>query len=316
VREIVRPDTTPETDWIGRTTDLIYDRDSGHLFGVNYSDQVIFEATRDGELVRTYGRRGEGPGELKNAHRLMNTRGGIVAFDLGNMKLIRFERGSDRYVEGRLDHYYYDFAVGPKDEIYAIPGWGGEAIAVLGLDGRVVRGIGERSLIPGTGVGFRVSALDDGGFVLVDTDLPELILLDPEGAVRRLVDTDLPELILLDPEGAVRRRVPLHELPLMKEWKAEEDEIMGRRPGLIGGKTWVPDIEPIDASTFVVAVSPPRPFDRGRQLWMVDLDSDLISRYGYDVTEVGSEIALAGSSVFTFGLRDGALREYRIPDGR
>ena len=64
----------------------------------------------------------------------------------------------------------------------------------------------------------------------------------------------------------------------------------------------------------VLTVIPPRPFERGREPWKVDLSSDVITRYRYDGPEVGNEIALQWPTVLTTHVRDGAIREHRVPD--
>ena len=296
VREIVRPDTTPGTAWIGRSKDLTYDTSSGHLLAVNLDEKFVFEVDTTGELVRTYGRQGEGPGELKNPLGIVSTANAVLVIDLGNMKLARFPRGRDGPpLETRLEHYYYDFAGGPAGRLYGIPGWEGEAITIFDSVGRRVEGIGDRESLPGS---------------------CSHCLLSPLGRGFLIVDRAAPELTVLDRTGAVRRRVPLSGVSVMREWLEEGAEILGTRPDVVGGKNWISDVEVANDSTILLALTPPQPFERGWELWRVDLSRDVITRYRYDHAEAGSEIAVDWPRVFTMLVREGAIREYRIPEDR
>jgi len=273
---------------------LTYDNVSGHLLAINLDEKFVFEVDLDGRLIRTYGREGEGPGELKNPLDIVATPRGIFVVDLGNMKLARFPRAGGKPFETRLGSYYYDFVGGPGDLLYAVPGWDGEAIAVFDSTGDRVGGFGERDVLRGSCSSCMMSPLGNGAVLVVEPDTPELII----------IETD----------GTIRRRLPLNGVAVLRRWQEEEAAIFHRRPDLGGGKSWISDVEVVDETTVLLAMTPPRPLERGWELWKVDLSQDLITRYKYDQPEAGAVIAVRWPSVFTILVPDWAIREYRIPN--
>ena len=285
---------TPETSWIGRSMALTYDSVSEHLLAINLDETFVFEADLDGRLIRTYGREGEGPGELKNPLDIVATPRGIFVVDLGNMKLARFPRAGGKPLETRLGSYYYDIVGGAGDLLYAVPGWDGEAVAVFDLTGDRVGGFGARDVLPGSCTDCMVSPLGSTAVLVVEPDTPELIIIEND--------------------GTLRRRLPLNGVAVLRRWQEEEAAIFDRRPDLRGGKLWISDVEVVDETIVLLAMTPPRPFERGRELWKVDLSQDLITRYKYDQPEAGAVIAVRWPSVFTILVRDGAIREYRVPE--
>lgn len=295
VREIARPTNDPSTDWLGRTRELTYDRWSEHLIGVNIDQVNVFEATLDGEFVRSYGQFGEGPGELKNPLGLIPTARGVVVIDLGNMKLSTFPRNGALPTETRLDHYYYRFAPGPGAGLFALPGWEGEAFVVMDSLAVTTERLGRREdLPPGSCTHCMLAALQSGALLVVDPDLPGLLLFSRD--------------------GTIQRRLPLDGLEVLRRWEEEAAAVLASRPDIMGGgHRWIGDVEVVDDSTVLLAVAPARAFERGMELWKVDLSQETVTRYRYDHVQAGAEIAVRWPSVYTILIRDAAIMEYRLP---
>ncbi len=288
------PDLTDRTSWIGRSRELAYDPETSRIFAINMDEKLVFEADLEGTLVRTYGRAGEGPGELENPLELVVAKGHLAVLDLGNMKLARFPRDGSEPVELHVSHYYRDLAAGNPGELLVLPGRDTLAVDILDWNAEPKGGFGSRSTLPG---------------------LCFFCLLRPVGKdAVLLVDTETPALTVLGRDGVIRRQVDFRGMEVMRRWQREEAEILGRRPDLQGGKVWISDAAVVAPEVILLTVTPPRPFDRGRELWKVDLRKDLIRRYRYGGVEAGVDIAVAWPRLFTTGAHSGAILEYRLPE--
>lgn len=290
VRTVVRPDLSAATRWLGRSRDLTYDSVSEHLLAINADERFVFEMDLEGNLVRRYGQPGQGPGELDNPLSLAVGPDTVSVLDLGNGKIVRYPRAGGEAVDVRIPYPLDDLLDG-ENSLMAVPGPGTTAVALPLSDAEGQAGFGSRALLPRRCVRCLLGSAGDDAVAIVETESPELMV------VRR--------------DGSVRDRLILGDLELLGQWKREEAEILGTGT-FRGGKLWIFDVA-FGGGNILLTVTPPRPHERGRELWRVDTSERRIARYTYDRPDVGNDIAVAWPRVFTVGVRNGAILEYEVP---
>lgn len=137
----MRQDASDATAWLGRIRDLRHDPVEDRLLGVDIYDQRIVEFTIDGAFAGSFGRYGEGPGELRK----------VAAFE----------------VTGR-------HAVVLDDTLVAVmPGPEGTLYERIGVDGRISGAFGDGGYVGISCLQCSITNIGDGLLVVMKPALPE-----------------------------------------------------------------------------------------------------------------------------------------------
>ena len=202
MRTIVRQDASDATAWLGRIRDLRHDPVEDHLLGVDIDDQRIVEFTIDGAFAGSFGPYGEGPGELRNVAAFEVTGRHAVVLDVGNGKLVVFDRSTRGMVtDVRLNRGTRDLTMLDDTLVAVMPGPEGTLYERIGVDGRktvrrasgmVAAGGGGRIAAGRLWAGTNTGALRNGSFFA--SAIPENMGVNPA------------EFWVLDRHGRVRQR--------------------------------------------------------------------------------------------------------------
>ena len=302
VRTIVRQDTAAATTWLHRPSELRYDSVSGHLFGLEWADDRIVEFTTDGEFVGSFGRGGEGPGEIGNLRGFVVGAGHVTVLDGGNGKLVVFDRNQGNVQrEIKLDRRPQGMAAVSDTVLAVMPGPDGTLIELFHIDGRSQGSFGDASYLETGNIGLSLSHVG-GGLLLV---LKPVI---PEGRLYRL-------------DGSLRAEVAFAELAhVLAEWQGELAEMMerarlvdagGRR--ISGGKMWVGDPRLLGEGSFFLTATPENLDENPWELWILDHGGRITGRYAFAETWVRG-YAVSLPQVYALGVQDEyGVYEYRIP---
>jgi hypothetical protein len=294
---VVAPSLDTAADWLARPDLLQYDGQTGHLFALDLITKTIVEFTTAGGLVRLYaGQIGGGPGEVRNPLEFTLTPDHVFLWDEGRATVLRYSRSGD-YHEFPVDPQYKDISSLPTGDLILIPSAAaGFTADVLDADGNVIRQVGAMSLERADCVvACEVHGLPSGGFLVLLGIIPSLTVMSPDGDVLRTFDFE--------------------QVEDLEVWRAEEQELMGQHVReaqgrqAVGGKLWVWDMSIVGPSTALLNVLPANPHERGRELWLVDLETGDVVRTGYDRTTVGNSAAL-GDAVYAIDVADAAVYSY------
>ncbi|MDX1395313.1 MAG: hypothetical protein R3195_13030 [Gemmatimonadota bacterium] len=298
MREWLRPDLSPDTDWLTFPTNLVFDEETGHLFIQDRDSRAILEVDESGELVRVYGRAGEGPGEIGHASAIAVRGDRVVAVDNGNLKILVFRRDGTVETEFRIPRFYRDLEILEDGSLVVVPG-NEHAVEIIDLEGRVIDGFGERELLGAAGYSadLALARFDDERVVALRGHRPELYVFDPADGSARLVD--------------------LYEMPLMRGWRDEVAAQLRRVQRAGGGRSWMSaEVHVRDGSTVMISPAPPDLMTNGREVWLLDVDTGSVERFSYGEPLIGYSTWLAYPRLFTTHVRDGTILEYRFPEQR
>lgn len=293
VREWLRPDLTPGTDWLTYPQEMAYDPATGHLFVQDRDWKTVLEIGPDGERVRTYGRAGEGPGELGHASGIAVDEERVYALDNGNLKLVAFRR-RDGSVERefRVGTFYRDLTVLPDGRIMVVPGEA-YAVAILDTTGTVVGGLGRREDLRGGCTLCALAWLPDGRVVVLDGNRPDMYVFS----------------------GGETRWIDLHSMPLLARWREEVAADLRRIERMGGGRYWMGrQVDAAGPRHVTVWAGPPGIMTTGLELWRIDIDTGNVERYDYGEPHIGYTLAIDWPRVLTVHIRDAAILEYRAPE--
>jgi hypothetical protein len=90
--------TENDTAYVGRPAALSVDRDDGSLYVTDEFWGRVLRFSPGAQLVRMYGRRGEGPGELKSPGAVEVVDGAVVVLDVN--RITRYGRDDGKYLGG------------------------------------------------------------------------------------------------------------------------------------------------------------------------------------------------------------------------
>src|SRR4051794_17568187 len=90
--------TENDTAYVGRPAALSVDRDDGSLYVTDEFWGRVLRFSPGARLVRMYGRRGEGPGELKSPGTVEVVDGAVVVLDVN--RITRYGRDDGKYLGG------------------------------------------------------------------------------------------------------------------------------------------------------------------------------------------------------------------------
>lgn len=292
VREWMRPTLSPETDWLTHPQAMAFDSVTGHLFIQDRDWKTVVEIESDGSLVRTYGRLGEGPGEVGHASGIAIDDERLYVLDNGNLKILVIQRRDASVLhEIRIDRFYRDLVVVGGPRIMVVPG-AEHAVAILDLEGRVLGGLGDPEVLPGSCTFCSLAALPDGRVVVLDGNRPDMWIFSERET--RLID--------------------LYSMPLLVRWREEVEAEMRRIRRMGGGRFWMwNQLDMAGPRHVTVSAAPPAVTSVGNELWRIDVDSGNVDRYHYGERGIGLSLAIAWPRVFTADSETAAILEYRAP---
>ena len=302
VRTIIRQDTTAATTWLIRPTQIQYDSISGHLFSLEWGDSRLVEFTTGGEFVGSFGRPGEGPGEIRSLGDFGVGAGHVTAMDRGTGKLVVFDRSSrEMKVEIRLGRQLRSMAAIGDTLLAVIPGTEGSLFELFHIDGHSLGSFGDGGVL----VGFRrysIRHVGNGTLVVLDGDTPA-------GQIHRM-------------DGSLVGAFHFAELDhVLAEWQVEFGELLRRASGLtgpagervIGGKTWATAAGVAADGSFLVTATPESLNVNPWELWMLDPRGRIAGRYVFDETLIRAYTA-SFPTIYALGIGDAfGVYEYRIP---
>lgn len=305
VRTVVRQDATPETSWLSRPSNLIHDSTEDRLLTLDRDRQRVLEFTTSGEFVREYGRRGEGPGEMRNVKTAAAVAGRVVVLDQGNRKIVVFDRATAQLaLEIPLRNQIPQSMAVIGDSLLAVvPGPDGALFELVSPEGDRRGQFGDGGFLAGGYPGHLVAHIGDERLVVVKPSLPE-------GRIYRL-------------DGSPVDIFVFSELShVLSEWRDQFTEKVRRRMGSLGtrdrgrivaGRLYFTSIGPTgDGSFFLVA--PPENLDvEPWEVWILDHRGQIRRRYAFDQPWIGRSTA-SFPRIYATGQGDQyGIFEYRIP---
>jgi len=208
---------------LSRVSSVYVDQSADEIFVADGIDRSIRVFDRDGQLLRQWGRAGEGPGEFEGAPRLTLGRDSVLVID--GTRYHFFDRDGTHLVTGRLES---DYRVSVGEDVWAQPdGW---AVSFREVEPGVTGPNPYRTwyqLSPESGVANRLHRVKHpggepsgllsyvptavpGGHVLVEADTAayELQIIESDGAVGPRLAFDVPAVPMpTDVEGLAREAV-------------------------------------------------------------------------------------------------------------
>jgi hypothetical protein len=285
--------------------DLRHDPVADHLLGVDIDDQRIVEFTTGGEFVGYFGRRGEGPGEIRNLGSFEVTERLVVALDRGNGKLIFFDRLTRQAVtDVPLNRGTRDLTMLGDTLVAVMPGPDGTLYELFDLDGRSVGSAGDAAFLGSSCLVCSITSIGEELLVVVK---PE----SPEGRIYRL-------------DGTMYDAFAFGEVShVLAQWGEDFLETIRRASGGVpagaggrvpAGRAWagIPTGAFADGSFFVRAA--PENLDvNADELWVLDRRGRVGKRYAFDRPWMAVS-TVSFPRVFAVGLGpEFGVYEYRLP---
>ena len=305
VRTIVRQDASESTAWLGRIRDLRHDPVADHLLGVDIDDHRIVEFTTGGEFVGYFGRYGEGPGEIRNLTGFEITGSRVVALDVGNGKLLFFDRLTRQAVmEVPLNRGAKDITLLGDTLVAVMPGPGGTLYELFHLDGRSFGAFGDGAFLVSSWTSSSITSIGEGLLAVVKPELPE-------GRIYRL-------------DGTMYDAFGFGEVDhVLAGWREEFLEVvrtasrMTRAEGggrIAAGKLWAgTPTGAFGGGSFFVRANPENMDVNASQMWVLDPRGRVRKRYVFDRPLIGVS-TVSFPRIFAVGLsREFGVYEYRLP---
>lgn len=305
VRTIVRHDASEATAWLGRMRDLRHDPVADHLLGVDIDDQRIVEFTTGGEFVGYFGRRGEGPGEIRSLGSFEVTERLVVALDRGNGKLVFFDRLTRQAAtEVPLNRGTRDMTTVGDTLVAVMPGPGGTLYELFNLDGQSLGAFGDAAFLGSSCLVCSITSIGDGLLVVVK---PE----SPEGRIYRL-DGSMFDAFAF---GDVSHVLAKWREDFLETIRDVSGRVAAGAAGRIpAGRAWagLPTGAVGDGSFFVRA-SPEKLNVNADEFWVLDRRGRVRKRYVFDRPLIGVA-TISFPRVFATGLsHEFGVYEYRLP---
>ena len=295
-RRLVEPDTTVATSWLGMPGRIVYDDRTGNIFVADRHNVTVHEMTRNGVPVRSFGRKGEGPGEYSYPHDLVVV--GERLLILAAHKLVAFSTSTGELLfETRLTPPAYEFASLSDTHIVTVPPATGALFNVVSLETGIAEPRGHSGDQSPCAVMCFVAALDAGRVALANA-----LAFD---------------ITVADTAGTVIRTIPINRIPFVAEWMQEEEDLLESRMKQgepLYHKTWVTDMRAISDHELVLGVGPPESRVGWYEYWMLDTHTDRLQRMGYDTRLFGWSSAEVPGGVVSIEVLSGAIAEFEARD--
>lgn len=200
---VVVPDTLQESSWAGLLTALRHEPATDHLFAVDPINGRVAEFSIDGSLLRLFGPRGQGPGEIMSATSFEVGPSAVWIVDARGGKLVRYSREDDSYHETQLPFPVESIGLAPNGGLIVTrmqvhPSTDGEPLfAQYSTSLSEERRFGSTELSPSPRCfGCQVHALGDSTLVFVEGVSGVIRTIDLEGRLLRSIDLGdlIPEL--------------------------------------------------------------------------------------------------------------------------
>ena len=305
MRTIVRQDASEATAWLGRIRDLSHDPVEDHLLGVDIDDQRIVEFTIHGAFAGSFGRYGAGPGELRNVAAFEVTGRHAVVLDVGNGKLVVFDRSTREMVtEVRLNRGTRDLTMLDDTLVAVMPGPEGTLYERIGVDGRISGAFGDGGYVGSSCLQCSITNIGDGLLVVMKPALPE-------GRIYRLDGT------LFDAFG-------FGEIDhVLSQWRLDFQETVRRASGMVAaggggriaaGRVWAgTNTGALRNGSFFASAIPENMGVNPAEFWVLDRHGRVRQRYVFDRPLIGISTA-SFPRVFAVGLsHEFGVYEYRLP---
>lgn len=248
---VVVPRFSEETAWFERPRSLEPSSVDGHLWAVDPSAATLTEIDTAGTVVRVLGRKGQGPGELQNPAKLIDTGKRILVLDRAGKILILSQAGSFDS-EIRLESRGWDVAAHGDREFVVVAGENG--LVDVYKDGQRTRSVGVSVHSEMACRSCKVAMLPDGRIVVAEPSVPQLRLFSASGTTSTVID--------------LRNE-------LMTQWQGSRTS--RRRDSRGSSKDWISEVVAVDTASALLLMSPPSPAS-GTELWKVDLQTGTVGR--------------------------------------
>jgi hypothetical protein len=116
--------------YVGRPMGLARSAD-GRMYVLDQKLRQVLQFDASGTYVRTFGRKGQGPGEFSIPVAICASKESIYVVDNGNRSIMRFSLSGEFLGSKKTLYSYVDIAVGPGGELYAV------ALSIMKKDGLV-----------------------------------------------------------------------------------------------------------------------------------------------------------------------------------
>lgn len=300
-RTIITPSLSDDADmWLSRPQQIKYDSVTGNLLVADLHDIRVNEFTTDGELIRQYGKHGEGPGEIGNLRAFGFGPDHVTILDPGNGKISSFSRQTGKVrTEILLDRFIYDLtAIG--DTIVLLPGGKGAVFDLVDLNGNLIGSFGDGGFLPRYNCTYcYIRHIGADRIVVIQGTIWKGRLFGLDGTFRGIFSfNELREVIW--------------------QWEEQFNERL-RRSGVriaqdghgrvSSGKGWIADVVPYSEGKFYVTATPERLNDEPWEVWLMDSDGRITDRFAFDRTWTGATAA-SFPRVFAVGQHDFAIYEF------
>ena len=292
--------------WIGRVSDLHYLPGSDALLVLDGARKAVVRLSQDGAiLAATHPLTGDGPGELRSLEEVASSNGEHFLLDNRRGRILRFDSRGSYVREIELRHRCQSLAA-LDTMLYCVPGTDGSAFDVYGRHGTYQGGRGRLADLPSASCPENTC-----------DQMPACtfcLLIAASDSTLVVAEATTPSLTEFTRDGAVIHQIALDSLDFVRLWKEQafrtiESRASERPANVIETKSFIGSIAPFASGSVVLAVLPPTELLRssGREIWLVDLDSEAIRRFRYMSPDLGQHVATAPDSVIYASNADGSL---------
>jgi len=299
---VVRPDATGLNDWLGDSIRPQADPAGSSLFVLNLSDLGVVEITADGRFVRRFGRPDPGPGGLQGPGAYVVDPEGVFVLDGVRGRVLHFSRDGAFVEETVTPSLYWDIAPGEDRTLVAFPAGSAPFVRYEIRTHRFTEPFGDFGEFRGRCVWCRVIAAGGGELLVLYGARPELFLVDASS-------------------GAVLWKTAFDNVPILREWRREETEIMGATdPGR--GKIYMTDIAMGPDRTVFINVLPGTGRGHPTEVWRYRLpDADeadpgegsLLGRFQHSSDWSSWYHAVSNGSLVSIDSGSGAIMRFELP---
>lgn len=268
VDTVVAPDLSPRTEWFQRPHSLHVSSAPKHLWAIDRGSASLHEIGGDGTLVRSVGRKGEGPEELVGPLTMIDTGDLLLVLDPAARRIAAFTRDGGFHSEIPLDSRAWDIGVGDRsDRLLIVPG----TDHLIDIYERAQQ-VGGAGPLRGDSIPCRsceISMLADGRTVVADPATPRLFVFGRNLSAWTVID--------------------LHN-EVIAEWG-------GSRGRSMNSKDWISQIAGATESDVWLLMSGPAPATKGTEIWKVNATTGTIVRQPLSGKFVKSAVAL-GDTIY------------------